>query len=1150
MNVPIASCFQQRVAGIQNILCLCTVDFTRVLVSCLGTTDLFLLDVGSNAIEIDYIYVVNLGAPATKLRHVFSMDVTFVLSNGVLYSATLRKKAMNSPQEMFTLSEGIVTDFDIVIVKEGACISILEAPEISVFFYTRNGKFLLSRFNAGNISSCNWVTMDCLCCSGEGILHIYGADGSYMHRLGSQTAPARYAIPLFECFSSNDKSSCANKRNVFAVLFENSELYFAYYFTLFSQVGDVFTGTFRFPIFSSSLPTCIFSVGPWICVSSSFGLEFYDHKTGSYAQSALENESSASYSFANISFDATLVPSDILYSRSRFGVVVTKNALYLLCLRSILDIVDELKGDAAFHTVLLESLKSFGESVRATNITRSYCRCDTISSLSILFSDYGSILAKFRISLWEFKAQNSDVGESKKQGSSCAICGLESFFSLNFYNCALCHLVVCRKCSFLRNLRLYGYFTMSGKGVLCAHCDGGCDLNLYRLFMSRRYNQILHYMEEYPERCYKLSLSEVIPSVLLQCFGERKFDLCAELIEKYIPKNDSLWDQWVVRFSVQNQIECLARVHNPNRTDQAINTGLLLQLVKSVSYELYVLLQQWPGNSYSAEMVLHGILSRLSYKKQEAYDLQESCQCGPLNLLEWQNAVSEIYFDDDINQLLRAYLYICFQNEKHLDAAKGYMEYFVMMLPLTKEQRQRSYEVFEGSILRGESLSEFPPSDLINLWDLLASHGILEEFIWLKDSGGKTLFLIPLLTHYREEFVRYLIDSVHADLLEDILQSTVYELKDQPVLLLNVLDSITRISPLATRSYHSLMTELYLEHAPEKLLSFIQQPQVGGLNLKKLARIVENRKMFRELVYLVGKTGNDMEAIRMAIRCMKSVPLAMEYIKDHPDDTRLWDLVMTNVVQSPVLIADFLEAAGDLVDMKAFLRSIPTPNRLNIFHGGPRLKKVLQGKSCFERIARSSVDSISVDNYVSLIRLRQQNCRGARCIPGDLCSLCGQLILGEYMVTSSGAAFHSGCTPPLSLQYKKHENKINHQYGRPSKNRRDVSKMDYIEYHTNRSLCTSNPVKLLPEKEVYRILSFLSPNEREVFRDVSREFRKVVKSFHIFAKREDDNLFGRYYARLETVGENNCRCTLQLGRVPIFKSLRGAQRYRVDTVKL
>ncbi|RNF02046.1 putative vacuolar protein sorting-associated protein 41 [Trypanosoma rangeli] len=664
MNIPIAECSRQQAAGIQNVLSLCTVDANSVLVACHGTTDLFLLAIDNSIIEIEYIYAVNLRTPARKLRHISALDATFILSDGKLYSTSLKRERMILFQAILPVIDAVVTDFDVVIVREGACISVLEASDVSVFIYTRNGKFLLSRFKVANISACNWVTPDCLCCSGERMLHIYGVDGTYMLSLGSHTTPAHYAIPLPECFLPSDKMSDANNgKKSFVVFFEGCNLYFAYYLVLFVQVGDVFTETLRFPVFTSSLPACVFSVGPWVCVGGLFGLEFYDYRTGSYVQSSLETESYGSYSFANISLDATLVPNDKLYSRPRFGMFVAKNTLHTICLRPILDIVEELKDDAAFYMGLLESLKKFGESVQAINISQSHSRCDTISTTNMFFSDYGSILAGFRVSLWEFKPENNAMKDKKKRGSVCAICGLGALFSLQFCECLLCHSIVCRKCSCARCLRLYGYDNVGSKSIICTQCDGRCDLNLYRLFMSRRYKQIIYYIEEYPERCHKLSISEVISSILPQCFVEKKFDLCAELIEKCIPKHDVMWDQWVFRFGLQKHIGCLARVYNPNYSDETINTGFLLQLVKYGSYDLNSLLQHWPLMSYSAKTVLSGILARLSFKKQEACDLQLSCQIETLTFVEWQNAVSELYFDDDVNYLLRSYLHICFKNK-------------------------------------------------------------------------------------------------------------------------------------------------------------------------------------------------------------------------------------------------------------------------------------------------------------------------------------------------------------------------------------------------------------------------------------------------------------------------------------------------------
>ncbi|KAH9581905.1 hypothetical protein LSM04_000083 [Trypanosoma melophagium] len=168
------------------------------------------------------------------------------------------------------------------------------------------------------------------------------------------------------------------------------------------------------------------------------------------------------------------------------------------------------------------------------------------------------------------------------------------------------------------------------------------------------------------------------------------------------------------------------------------------------------------------------------------------------------------------------------------------------------------------------------------------------------------------------------------------------------------------------------MSELYLEYAPEKLLTFIQNPLVMGLNWRQLAKTVENRKMFRKLIYIVGKTGNDLEAVRMAIRCMKSVSLALEYIKDNPNKIHLWNSLVTNVIQSPILIGDFLDAVEDFTIVEFLLKSIPKQNRLNIDRIGPRLNKALRNKWCTERIDESSVDSMLEDNYTLLALLRKK----------------------------------------------------------------------------------------------------------------------------------------------------------------------------------
>ncbi|KEG11404.1 putative vacuolar protein sorting-associated protein 41 [Trypanosoma grayi] len=1134
MDMPVASYAQLKAAGIQEVLCVCTLDTNNVLVACLGTTDLFQLAVDDCSIKVTEIYALDLMTPASKLRYASSIGTVFALSGHVVYSALLSNATTNDVIGIRDLSTARVRDFDIVIVEEGVFVALLGEYEVFVSICSSDGTFPLSQFYVGYNEICSWVTADCLSCSGQGILSFYGVDGTFMHSVGSRNQPAICASPLTECFSCDDIPLKFQTGKNFIVLFERGGAYFSHYLVVYSQLANTISEILEFSIFASLPPKSVFSVGPWVCVSGVFGLEFYDYRTGAYAQSSLETVVTDSCSFATICMDSTLTPSDVLYSKPRYGIAVSKNFICTFCIRSIIDVVDELKDDAAFHADLLQSLLVFGRSVRAKRRMRSYCRRDAVLDSSMLFSEYGSILAKFHIPQSGFPSRKKSLSENMRRSPACIICGSEFVFASNLHPCAMCSLCVCSECSFVRDLRLYGYDSMGMSCVVCVYCDGRCDLNLYRLFLARRYTQLLDYMERYPERCFKLTLTQVIPSVLQQCFQERKYDLCAELLEKYVPKNGALWDQWVLRFGLQKEIQCLARVHNPKDTDQTVSTGILLQLVKCDARVLFSLLQRWPISSYSDQIVLLGIASRLSFKKKEACALQESCQIGKLTLWERQNAISSLYFDDEVDQLLRAYLHLCFQNKRYMDAAKGYMEYFIIMLPFPEEKRERSYEMFEGIILRREPVREFPPPDVIDFWDLLTSNGILHEFVRLKDSTGTTVFLTPLLIHYREEFGRYLVDSLHVDLIDDVLQSVVCELrKEQPGKLLHVLDALTKVSPVVTSCYHSLMSELYLEYAPEKLFSFIQHPQVSGLDWKKLARALEKRNMFRELVYIIGKTGNNVEAVRMAIRCMKSVPFALEYIKDHPDDPRLWNLLVSNVIQSPVLIGDILDAVDDFMDIEFLLQSIPEKNRLNVPHIGPRLKRALRSKWCVERVAESSVNSIFEDNFASLGYLKQQMCKAARCKPSSVCGLCGQVILGECVVDGFGVPFHDTCFHCPSVQCPLNTKRIFGQNCKPRRNKDDYSEMDYIEYCTNRALGVTNLLKLLPEGQIHHILSYLSIQERNVCRRVSRGFRKALGSFYMFAKREDDHVRSRYYARLDNTESGSCLQTVHLGKVPL-----------------
>jgi hypothetical protein len=167
--------------------------------------------------------------------------------------------------------------------------------------------------------------------------------------------------------------------------------------------------------------------------------------------------------------------------------------------------------------------------------------------------------------------------------------------------------------------------------------------------------------------------------------------------------------------------------------------------------------------------------------------------------------------------------------------------------------------------------------------------------------------------------------------------------------------------------------------------------------------------MFRELVHLVGRTGNDHEAIRIAIRRLRKVSLALQYVEES-NDPALWRELLSHVVQSPVMIGDFLECVGDRYDPAVFLRSIPTPNRVVISNLGSKVQNLFAERRNSLNISRSVCNAATQDTFAMVKKCKVAERRGIHSPKYGYCAICRNALLSSsQVITGCGHRFHAPC---------------------------------------------------------------------------------------------------------------------------------------------
>lgn len=72
-------------------------------------------------------------------------------------------------------------------------------------------------------------------------------------------------------------------------------------------------------------------------------------------------------------------------------------------------------------------------------------------------------------------------------------------------------------------------------------------------------------------------------------------------------------------------------------------------------------------------------------------------------------------------------------------------------------------------------------------------------------------------------------------------------------------------------AYHNLQLELYADYAPEKLLTFLRLS--AHYSMEKALQLCESRKLIREQVYLLGRMGNNRQALMIIVEQLNDVQL-------------------------------------------------------------------------------------------------------------------------------------------------------------------------------------------------------------------------------------------------------------------------------------
>ncbi|KAK4056323.1 Vacuolar protein sorting-associated protein 41 [Microbotryomycetes sp. JL221] len=175
----------------------------------------------------------------------------------------------------------------------------------------------------------------------------------------------------------------------------------------------------------------------------------------------------------------------------------------------------------------------------------------------------------------------------------------------------------------------------------------------------------------------------------------------------------------------------------------------------------------------------------------------------------------------------------------------------------------------------------------------------------------------------------------HADAIP--VDDVVSQLKHDRAYLFRYLDALFDLEPRLTDDYSDTLVDLYAEFDRNKLMDFLRSSSY--YSLEKAYKICDQHDLVPEMVFLLGRMGDNRRALNLIIDRLGDVQRAIDFAKEQNDD-ELWEDLLKYSETRPPFIRGLLDNVGTEVDPVKLVRRIK--NGLEIPGLKASLIKILQ----------------------------------------------------------------------------------------------------------------------------------------------------------------------------------------------------------------
>ncbi|KAK4685521.1 vacuolar protein sorting-associated protein 41, partial [Tremellales sp. Uapishka_1] len=184
--------------------------------------------------------------------------------------------------------------------------------------------------------------------------------------------------------------------------------------------------------------------------------------------------------------------------------------------------------------------------------------------------------------------------------------------------------------------------------------------------------------------------------------------------------------------------------------------------------------------------------------------------------------------------------------------------------------------------------------------------------------------------------IKLLVDHIHSIPINRVVD----QLEARPQYLYMYLDSLFEKDPQFCLPYSDRMVELYAAYNVDALMPFLRASNF--YDLEKALTICRERDYVSEMVFLLGRMGNNKQALMLIIERLGDVQRAIDFAKEQADED-LWEDLLQYSETRPLFIRALLEHVGAEINPIRLIRRIR--DGLEIEGLKPALVKILQASN-------------------------------------------------------------------------------------------------------------------------------------------------------------------------------------------------------------